>query len=105
MREYKVGDVVTIREDLTEEECVEILCEVFGRDGDIKHYVWYYRDIISKTAGKRFSITESDPTWYAELKEPNNHAYQINWFASNAIAPKLFKESVSRQLEIDFGDD
>ena len=86
MKEYEVGDKITIRKDVDENNINEIMKPVFGDNGD--DYKSYLHMLIDrKFLGKTFTIMEKKRWRFGE------YAYRPNWGAVHYTSPKMFKRS------------
>jgi hypothetical protein len=98
MKEYKIGDIITIRKDITLKNINELMIPYFGKDD----YSYYYNKLQANDYfGEKFTITHKT-LW--DNRNAGVFNYELKWDLPDYICPSLFKESVSQRIIL-FEDD
>jgi hypothetical protein len=98
MKEYKVGDTITIRKDITIDNINELMKPYFGAVMD--NWEHYYNMLVDNNfLEKRFKIIERKNWIYRQ-----GDVYKLDWKRPNYISPELFVESFSRQIILSWED-
>jgi len=93
MKDYKVGDIITIRKDLSENNINEIMSPIFGESDGWANYLRMLRE--RDVLGKSFIISEK--RLWKKLGHKDGYAFMLNWPLAHYTAQGIFQVSF-RQL-------